>query len=62
MTVAELIRNLSSLPQDSVVVIEAKLDFQTVKTLLPLQPTGRVLLVPGEEDEEEVEQQVGRAM
>lgn len=53
MTVAELILKLGFMPQDSKVVMESHLDFCPVKTLLPLQPTGRVLLVPGEEDEEE---------
>lgn len=53
MTVAELILKLGTMQQTAQVIIESKYDFCPVKTLLPLQPTGRVLLVPGEEDEEE---------
>ena len=55
MTVAELIINLASMPQDSEVAIEAKYDFCPVKSFLMLKLSKRVLLVPGtDEDEEEI--------
>lgn len=52
MKVSELIVSLSHMPQDSEVVVEAEHDFCPVKTLLPLQPSCRVLLVPGEAEDE----------